>query len=211
MADAAFALDGTWFLFEVDDEEVEAVLELRDGAGEGWRAGRESERWQVRVGDGGGGLKAIVVTEPNGQARPALWAFQGDGRALVFRRGHDELLAARRAAPIPAALQGVWVIARNDRPVGRPAPSMQITITATRVEMTGPDGAGSGRAWSLASPEGDEQLFVWEVPRSRDRIEMVVMRAQPVPGGYLLWPNGDEDFAVAHRPGQPPGWLQPAP
>lgn len=207
-ADADWSLAGTWFVMEADDEEVEVVLELERGAGTAWQPRRPEQRAQVRVGSGDHGLKEVVLLTPDGDRESALWAFQGPGRALLFERGDDDLMLARRAIPVPEALRGDWIVAE---PRGDEVLRLHLTGDHATLEMRLEEEAVGGRAWGLTPGDGTTADLVLEV-REGSRSELLVLRTQRITDAiYLAWENGDDDYRVVFREGQRPTWIADRP
>lgn len=200
-----WSLDGTWFAFEADDEDVEVVLELTDGAGVAWEVESPSERATVRVGGGEGGFKEMVLRLPNGREERAMWLFQAPGRALLFERGDDDLVLVRRATPIPEALLGEWELAEPDGD----DESASMRVGPERAQITLRGETREGRVWALAGSEGTTTI-VLEIPEG-SRSELAVLNLQRVNDAvWIAWPHADDDFRVMYRPGRRPSWVPPA-
>lgn len=198
-----WSLDGTWFVYEADDEDVEIVLELNDGAGTAWQPRRPDERATVRVGGGEDGFKEMVLQRPDGREERALWLFQAPGRAVLFQRGDDDLVLARRALPMPEALLGEWEIVEPDDGDER----FVMSVGAERVQLTAQGETHAGRVWGLGSAGEGTHTIVLEVPDG-SRPELAILQLQRVNDSvWLAWPNADDDFRVMFRPGSRPSWV----
>ncbi|HJL15620.1 MAG TPA: hypothetical protein RMH99_08195 [Sandaracinaceae bacterium LLY-WYZ-13_1] len=202
------SMDGTWLLGEADDAEIEVVLELEGERGT-LRAPAEpgEETMPVRVVPASDDAPARIVVREGGADEPLIWVPQGPGRALGLAPEDDDLILARRAAPIPAALHGKWVLRRADRrePLGR------LSLSADAARMSGPRGGGRGAAYALPGPGDDLEIAMVDPSRPDSRRLVVVSIHAVGDGSFVAWPRGDDDYVVLHRPGARPSWLPEAP
>lgn len=194
-------LDGRWFLLEPGGEDVEMVLELAGATGRAW--GEDpSEALPVTVRTRPDGVVEVGLAMPGDDERAMrIFLFpRGPGNALAVATGEGDARIARRAAPVPAFLEGRWIVAD---PRGR-EPAMPFDIRGDRAEAMIDGAPRSMQLYGLA-PDGPTIDLVAQRPEGGD-VEW--LRLQPVSPDVLIVRIGDdEEYRVMHREGAAPAWL----
>lgn len=200
-APALAGLDGRWFLLEPGDDDVEMVIDLAGGRGTAW-AEDPSESMAVTVVPRADGLGGLALSMPGDGVIRVLLVPRGPGSMLAIAEGEEDARIARRAAPVPAFLEGAWTLAD---PRGREAP-VELQIRGDRASTAVRGETREVRLYGLA-PDGPTIDVVGQ-RQDRERADFLWLRLQTVSPDVLIVREGDdEEFRVMHRPGLPPAWL----
>jgi hypothetical protein len=189
-------LDGTWFLTEPGDEDVEGVLVVRGGVAEL----RDSDRGPptpVRVAPMEDG--AHVLSWEGGGERLYLIP-RSETTAIVLRPGAREYRVARRGGPLPEFLQGLWSVVD---PRGR-RDTMRLDIQGDIATLLR---EGRPRRMRFHGLLRDGSSVDIAAERLDERGDFAWFRVTPVGVGVFLLHIDDDETAVAHREGMAPSWL----
>jgi len=195
--------DGRWYFVEPDGDEVEVMMEIAGASGT-LREGRGREPLPMTVEIRTNGMAMITFSEGDGDRGRAFLVPRGPHSMDAFQFGDDDALIGRREGPLPAFLQGPWVLSslQDSRRI-----EMHVEGTTARVirndELRVIELTGLVREGPTHDVVGAQQ--------GERRGEMNWLRLSEIePEVYLVREGNDDDFLVMHRPGAVPAWVTEA-
>lgn len=194
---------GSFIVGEVDGDDFNYLLEVREGAGtlRGRRAEDSFRPISFTVTSSDGGLHTLRL-EADGPGIPPgrAWLYlRTPDEGLLWTPKDDSLLLVRRRIAMPPSLLGDWNAGRSD---GSPA---RVNVAGDRVTFTSEGKVESYAAWPLAS-QGHPIELVLAMDGEEGRIHYF----QVLPDGSMLtWRAEGSAYRVLYRGNRPPAWIAP--
>lgn len=203
-AQDAGPIEGSWLIGEVDDEDAEAIITFEGLTGTALEIGEsEPELFLNYVSsEGPTHVYAATVGDETVEVR---FVAQAPNSMLAFTLADDELMQMRRVGPVPAEMQGEWLLVAP--PEGR-APYDKVVIEGEYVTVYGPTFGEWRTQLYVLVPDGSVVEMAFAAPT---HTEPTLWRTQALDEHHgLVWMVDDDKYAIFHRIGHRPAWLPEA-